>query len=176
MRRIAWIAPFAAAALITGCGSSSSSTSSASGSSAPAASSTTSSTSSTTAPASAKAAGGNLTLDETEFKITPAKPTVTSTGTITVTARNTGKITHALAVQTPSGVVHTGAIAAGATATLKVDLAKAGSYTFYCPIPGHRQAGMVGTLIVAGGGAAASGGTSTGSGTSSTSTGGRSAY
>ena len=51
------------------------------------------------------------------------------------------------AVQTPSGIVKTGAIAPGASATLTVDAAKAGSYTFFCPIPGHRQAGMQGTLV-----------------------------
>jgi uncharacterized cupredoxin-like copper-binding protein len=35
----------------------------------------------------------------------------------------------------------------GGNKTLQVQL-KAGNYTFYCPVPGHKQAGMVGTLTV----------------------------
>ena len=35
----------------------------------------------------------------------------------------------------------------GGTKTLKLTL-KAGAYTFYCSVPGHRAAGMQGTLTV----------------------------
>ena len=35
----------------------------------------------------------------------------------------------------------------GASKTLMVNL-KPGTYTFYCSVPGHRQAGMHGTLTV----------------------------
>jgi len=35
----------------------------------------------------------------------------------------------------------------GKTSTVTVKL-KAGSYTFYCPVPGHRAAGMKGTIKV----------------------------
>jgi plastocyanin len=35
----------------------------------------------------------------------------------------------------------------GGTKTLSVKL-QPGTYTFYCSVPGHRQAGMVGTLTV----------------------------
>jgi uncharacterized cupredoxin-like copper-binding protein len=157
MRRVAQLAPFAVAALLAGCGSSSSSSSS----SAPA------STGSAT-PAASGGGGNALTLSETEFKFTPANPTVAKTGTITITVKNTGAVTHALAVQTPSGIVKTGKIAPGATATLTVDASKAGSYTFFCHIDGHRAAGMQGVLVV-GSGAAAAGGAATSSSSSSSS-------
>ena len=160
MRRVAQLAPFAVAALLAGCGSSSSSSSS----SAPA------SSSSSAAPAASGGGGNALTLSESEFKITPANPTVAKTGTITITVKNTGAVTHALAVQTPSGIVKTGKIAPGATATLTVDASKAGSYTFFCPIDGHRAAGMQGVLVVGSGSAAASGAASSSSSSTSTST------
>lgn len=102
--------------------------------------------------------GGQLTLSESEFKISPASPAVAHTGTVTVTVKNTGSVTHALTVQTPSGPVSTGNIAPGASATLKVDATKAGKYTFFCPIPGHRQAGMQGVLVVGSGSGGAAGG------------------
>jgi uncharacterized cupredoxin-like copper-binding protein len=168
MSRLAKIAPFAVAALIAGCGSSSSSSTT---SSAPAAGSSSSASSSQTAAAGG---GGQVALSETEFKITPASATVGSTGTITITVKNTGKIAHALAVQTPSGIVRTAAIAPGGSATLKVDASKAGSYVFYCPIGQHRQAGMLGTLIVGGSGAAT--GASSSSSSSSSGSSGRGGY
>ncbi|MBV9465733.1 MAG: cupredoxin domain-containing protein [Solirubrobacterales bacterium] len=137
------------AALIAACGSSSasSSTSNAGASS---------SASSSTQPAAAPAAHA-LTLSETEFKITPSDPTVPAAGPVTITVRNDGKVTHALSVQTPSGVVSTGRIAPGASATLKVDLSKPGRYVFFCPIDGHRMLGMQGTLV-SGGSSGVSGG------------------
>jgi uncharacterized cupredoxin-like copper-binding protein len=157
MRRVAQLAPFAVAALLVGCGSSSSS--STTSSSAPA-------SSSSAAPA-ASGGGNTLTLDETEFKITPASPTVAKTGTITITVKNSGAVTHALSVQTPSGIVKTGVIAPGATATLTLDASKAGKYTFFCPIDGHRASGMQGVLVV--GSAAASGAASSSSSSTTTS-------
>jgi plastocyanin len=38
-------------------------------------------------------------------------------------------------------------VAPGHTSTVTVTLRR-GSYTFYCPVPGHEQAGMKGTLTV----------------------------
>jgi uncharacterized cupredoxin-like copper-binding protein len=181
MRRLAIVIPLLV--LMAGCGSSSSTTTPSSTSTS---TSTRTSTSSAAAPpastgtstGSTRSGGGALTLSETEFKITPKNGAVASTGTIAITVKNNGKIVHALAVQTPTGVVKTGNIAPGATATLAVDLSKAGTYTFYCPIDHHRQLGMVGTLTVGGpsSGGAAAGGAGSGTTTSAPSSGGAPAY
>jgi nitrite reductase (NO-forming) len=40
------------------------------------------------------------------------------------------------------------AMAARNTAETTLTMTQPGTYTFYCAIPGHREAGMVGTLIV----------------------------
>ena len=144
MKRLAVLAPFVVAAVVAGCGSSSSSSST---SSAAASSGTASATSS--AAAAPAGGGGGLTLNESEFKITPAGPKVPHTGEITITVKNVGAVTHALTVDTPSGPVSTSSIAPGKTATLKVNISKAGTYTFFCPIPGHEAAGMKGALVVA---------------------------
>jgi uncharacterized cupredoxin-like copper-binding protein len=143
MRRLATVASFVVAALVVvGCGSSSSGTSN-----------------NAAAIQSSAGGGDGLTLSESEFKISPASATVAKSGTVTITVKNTGAITHALSVQTPSGTVSTSHIAPGATATLRVNATKPGKYVFFCPIPGHRQAGMQGVLVV--GSATTSAGAST---------------
>jgi nitrite reductase (NO-forming) len=144
MKRLATLVPFLIAAVVAGCGSSSSSSSS---STAAASSSTGSAASS--ASAAPSGGGGALTLNESEFKITPAGPKLAHAGEITITVKNTGAVTHALTVDTLSGPVSTGSIAPGKTTTLKVNIAKAGTYKFFCPIPGHEAAGMKGALVVA---------------------------
>jgi uncharacterized cupredoxin-like copper-binding protein len=161
-------APFAAAALLAGCGSSGSSTSATSPASA--------SSSSATGSAVATGGSGGPSLSETEFKITPASPKVSKTGKITITVTNNGTITHALAVQTPSGLVKTPHIAPGQSAELTVNISKAGSYTFFCPIDRHRQSGMQGTLVVGSGGAASSAGGSSQTTSTGSSSGGGYAY
>ncbi len=143
MRRFICVVSLFVAGLLAGCGSSSSS----------------GNTSSASA-ANGSTGHGALTVSESEFKITPKTDSVAATGSVAITVHNTGKVIHALAVQTPSGIVKTSAIQPGATATLTVSLTKAGSYRLYCPIDHHAQLGMVARLTVggapAGGGGAAS--------------------
>lgn len=97
--------------------------------------------------------GGKLQIDADptgQLAYVTNKATATA-GAVTITMANMSGVTHNLAIQSgtgPSGPV-LGATkiitkgAAGASFNLKP-----GSYIFFCQVPGHRQAGMEGTLTV----------------------------
>ncbi|HUJ34444.1 MAG TPA: plastocyanin/azurin family copper-binding protein [Solirubrobacteraceae bacterium] len=70
-------------------------------------------------------------------------------GTITISFTNNSPLAHNLTVQqgTSGPVLGATPTFMGGTKTLKLTL-KAGTYTFYCSVPGHRAAGMQGTLTV----------------------------
>jgi uncharacterized cupredoxin-like copper-binding protein len=67
-------------------------------------------------------------------------------GRITIRVTNPSQLQHSIALAVngiaPGPVVGHGGVSA-VTATLAP-----GTYTFYCTVPGHRQAGMTGTLTV----------------------------
>jgi len=72
----------------------------------------------------------------------------TKAGNVTIEFTNPQALPHDVKIEDSSGteVGGTDTITEGsnsATVTLK-----AGSYTFYCSVPGHREAGMEGTLTV----------------------------
>jgi plastocyanin len=69
-------------------------------------------------------------------------------GKVTVDFTNPQALTHDVAIESSSGdeVGKTELIASGSDSAT-VDL-KPGTYTFYCSVPGHREAGMEGTLTV----------------------------
>ena len=64
-------------------------------------------------------------------------------GKITLRMSNPSGLQHAIAVNGHSGKI----VGKGGVSTVTLSLKK-GRYTFYCPVPGHRMAGMKGTLIV----------------------------
>jgi plastocyanin len=69
-------------------------------------------------------------------------------GSVTVDFQNNESIPHDVAIEDSSGKTlgQTDLIASGSSNTT-VDLT-AGTYTFFCTVPGHREAGMEGTLTV----------------------------
>jgi plastocyanin len=69
-------------------------------------------------------------------------------GEVTVDFNNPQSLTHDVAIEDSGGkeVGKTELIGEGETST-SVEL-KPGTYTFYCTVPGHREAGMEGTLTV----------------------------
>jgi uncharacterized cupredoxin-like copper-binding protein len=135
------VASLAVAALaLAACGSSSSSK--------------TTTTTATKAKAAAPApSGGSSKVDftaEEQGGLKFNKKTASAkAGTVTLSMKNPSgnSLPHAIAVQ-GNGVDKDGKpVTAGGTSSISVKL-KPGKYTFYCPVDGHRKAGMVGTLTV----------------------------
>lgn len=83
---------------------------------------------------------GQLAYTETEM--------TAKAGKTTVELNNSQALAHDVAIEDSSGEVvgKTDAVTES-SATAVVDL-KPGTYKYYCTIPGHRDAGMEGTLIV----------------------------
>ena len=86
-----------------------------------------------------------ISIDAQNFSFTPDKITAKpGIATIALTAKNG---IHDLVFDGAYSGFRLEADGGGGTQKLKLDL-KAGKYTFYCSYPGHRQAGMEGTLTV----------------------------
>jgi plastocyanin len=133
---------------ISACGGSSGSSSSAS-SSAAASPPATSSTAAAASSSGSASTSLSIAADPSgALKFT--KSTLTAkAGTVTISFTNSSPLAHNLTVQqgTSGAVVGATQTFMGGTKTLTVKL-KAGTYTFYCSVPGHRAAGMQGTLTV----------------------------
>ena len=130
-----------AALVAAGCGSSSNS------------STTTTKTSTTPKPASSTSTGATTDLtneaDEEGGLYFKKRKLTAKAGQVTLTMENpktTGK-QHGIAIE-GNGVDKDGKIVApGGKSSITLTL-KPGKYSFYCPVPGHEQAGMKGTLTV----------------------------
>jgi plastocyanin len=68
-------------------------------------------------------------------------------GSVTIEFTNTSPVEHNVTVAQGATVLASTPTFTGASRTLTLTL-KPGSYVFYCTVPGHRQAGMEGTLKV----------------------------
>lgn len=98
-----------------------------------------------------------IKVKETEYKLDPAQITLKKPGTYVFKAENTGSITHALEIEGKGVEKETKDLAAGQSAELKVSL-KTGKYEIYCPVDGHKQRGMEGTVKVKEGSGTSGGG------------------
>jgi plastocyanin len=68
-------------------------------------------------------------------------------GKVTITMANESDLPHAIEIE-GNGVEEEGeTVEKGGTSTVTADL-KPGEYKFYCPVPGHEEGGMTGTLTV----------------------------
>ena len=112
--------------------------------------------------AHASAAKTTIRVTEREFAIGLSARTA-SAGAVVFKITNTGRTTHELAIAGPGVSKKTSMIKPGQSATLAVTL-RAGSYSLWCPIPGHAAQGMKAALTVKAG-SSGSGGSPTPGGT-----------
>jgi plastocyanin len=134
------------ALVVGGCGSSNKSTSSSAAQTPPP------STPSATTPAAATPQGGassNLQLAaDSSGQLKFDKSSLSAkAGNVTITLDNPSPVQHAISVE-GNGIDKAGnTVGMGGKSTVTANL-KPGTYTFYCPVDGHKAAGMMGTLTV----------------------------
>jgi plastocyanin len=149
MPRLAALTVVVGALALAGCGSSSSNSTSSS-TSTPAATPTSSSTTSSTPAATSEAASSKLSLaanPEGQLKYNTTSLTAKA-GKVSIDFTNMSPLGHNVTIEGAGGKI----IAAtptfqGGSKTLTANL-KPGTYKFFCSVPGHRMAGMEGTLTV----------------------------
>jgi plastocyanin len=89
------------------------------------------------------AATYKLSASKSALKFNVTKITAKA-GKVTLSMANPASFKHAVAIK-GHGTGKT--VGKGGTSTVTATLKK-GTYTFYCPVPGHEAAGMKGTLVV----------------------------
>jgi plastocyanin len=101
---------------------------------------------------SATAQNGKLQIDADpggQLAYVVAKATATS-GALEIDSQNKSSTPHDIAIQsgTSGAPIATGPVVSGGGVSKVTVKLKPGTYTFFCTVPGHRAAGMHGTLTV----------------------------
>jgi plastocyanin len=132
-----------AALVLAGCGSSNKETTA---KSTPAATATATATAATGGASSGGGETVKLSADPSALKFDKSKLTAKA-GKVTLSMSNPSGIPHAIAVEGKGVDVDGKTVMKGGTSTATAKL-KPGTYEFYCPVDGHKAAGMKGTLTV----------------------------
>lgn len=98
-----------------------------------------------TPDAGGAADGEEVTVVAVDIDFEPNEFTIPADTDVTIVLDNQGNLDHDFVIDDLDFVI--GPISGGETASDVLN-APAGEYEYYCSIPGHSEAGMVGTLIV----------------------------
>jgi plastocyanin len=95
-----------------------------------------------------KGPGGTLKLAADPTQIAYDKTALSSKpGKVTVDFDNPSQLSHDVAIAKGSTEIAKSSLIASSSTSVSADLGP-GKYAFYCTVPGHREAGMQGTLTV----------------------------
>ncbi len=92
-----------------------------------------------------EAAAEEVTVEMVDIDFNPNEFSIPATTEVTVRLPNRGEIVHNFHIDPLE--VHSEDVQPGGETTVTIN-AEAGDYEYYCSIPGHREAGMVGTVHV----------------------------
>lgn len=87
-----------------------------------------------------------ITVVGTDFAFSTSTITVKAGESIALNFKNDGKVIHNWTLERQG--IGTQTIGGGTSDAVEFTAPPAGSYTYFCSVPGHRERGMVGTLTV----------------------------
>lgn len=89
--------------------------------------------------------GDSISVSGKEFAFDPSELTAPADVAFTIEFANEGTIEHDFTIDALTTKI---LVKAGETGEAELTGLAAGTYDFYCSIPGHKEAGMVGTMEV----------------------------
>ena len=97
----------------------------------------------------APAGGRIIAIDAAEFAYTPNKFDAKVGEKLTLKVTNKGTLDHSFVIAGADGTVISRVdVKLGSLASLDFTPSQAGTYQFYCDVPGHKESGMTGTINV----------------------------
>ena len=93
----------------------------------------------------AAAGGSTITVTAKEFSFEPKEIRLEAGKPATIVLKNTGAVEHDITLDSPAFKVQA---LPTKTGEAKLTIPTAGTHTYYCSVPGHRQAGMEGPVTV----------------------------
>ena len=104
----------------------------------------------TSAPAPGSGGVREIKVEGSEFKFTPSEVTVKAGEKFKLTLTNKGTVDHTWVLLAADGKTEVARIdvKVGGTGSKEITAPAAGTYTVDCDIAGHKEAGMIGKLIV----------------------------
>lgn len=118
--------------------------------------------SSTPSPNGSDETNGEITIEGSEWVLEPDEFTAKKGTQLTITYANVGSVAHNLAfgkfpasehdighqAENETFLAKTETIPPDETTSITITLDNAGEFPYWCDVSGHREAGMVGTMIV----------------------------